>query len=146
MIAFKWSSFDDLNVKEIYEILALRSEVFVVEQNIIYQDPDGKDLNTLHLLGTEDDTLVAYLRLFPPTDGDYVVFGRVVTHKSARSKGYGKQLMRELLAYCQQHYPGIPIQCSAQEYLIKFYESFGFKICSDVYIEEGIAHIKMKRD
>lgn len=95
----------------------------------------------------EKDSLVAYLRLLPPTDiQHYLVFGRVVTARSARTKGYGKKLIEELLAYCDVNFPNITIKCSAQYYLKKFYEGFGFKINGEVYDEDGIPHIGMQRD
>lgn len=147
MINFKWYKFSQLSLEQLYIVLALRSSVFVVEQNCPYLDIDGKDIHALHLLGTEGDELVAYIRLFPPKDShDSVVFGRVVTAKSVRTKGFGKKLMGELLNFCEANYPGYTIECSAQHYLKKFYEGFGFKICSDVYDEDGIPHIDMQRD
>ena len=147
MINFNWYKFSELTVGQLYSILALRANVFIVEQNRVSLDPDGKDIFSLHLLGTEQDSLVAYLRLFPPTDiDDYIVFGRVVTARSARTKGYGKQLMKELLTYCDANFPNTSIKCSAQLYLKKFYEGLGFKIYGEVYEEDGIPHIAMQRD
>lgn len=146
MISFKWYTFYQLSVEQLYAVLSLRSDIFVVEQNCIYLDADGKDIFAVHLLGQEKDLLVAYLRLFPPTDVEnFIRFGRVLTARSSRTKGYGKMLMNELLSYCHKNYPGISIQCSAQHYLKKFYESFGFKAYGDVYEEDGIPHIAMKK-
>jgi ElaA protein len=146
MLKFKWYHFNELNVKQLYELLALRSEVFVVEQQSLYLDIDGKDPQALHLIGTDNDSLVAYLRLFPPVDNTPIVFGRVLSAKSGRNKGYGKKLMNELLNYCREHYPDKIISCSAQHYLVKFYEGFGFKTEGDVYNEDGIPHINMHRN
>lgn len=146
MIHLNWHRFSELTTEQLYAILSLRSKVFIVEQNCIYQDLDGKDEDALHLLGMEENVLVAYLRLFLPKHSENkMIFGRVVTEKSARTKGYGKQLIKELLTYCEVYYPGISIQCSAQNYLIQFYEKFGFKISGDIYDEDGIPHIKMQR-
>ncbi len=146
MINFKWYQFSDLTVNQLYSALMLRSEIFVVEQNCVYLDPDGKDVNALHLLGHEDNTLVAYIRLFPPTDiENFIVFGRIVTRRSSRTKGYGKNLMNELISYCDKHYPGVIIKCSAQYYLKKFYEGFGFETVGEVYQEDGIPHIAMQK-
>jgi ElaA protein len=146
MIHFKWYSFAELTAEQLYAVLSLRSHVFVVEQNCAYPDPDGKDPDAVHLLGMENGSLVAYLRLFSPSQAEkYIVFGRVVTEKSARTKGYGKKLIAELLTYCDTHYPGVSIKCSAQNYLTKFYEQFGFKIYGEVYEEDGIPHIEMRR-
>jgi len=147
MIHFTWCKFSELTIEQLYAVLMLRSEIFVVEQHCPYLDPDGKDIFALHLLGMEKNALVAYIRLFPPTDiENYITFGRVVTARSARRKGYGKKLMQALLAYCDTHFPGIRIQCSAQVYLKEFYESFKFKTYGNSYEEDGIPHINMQRD
>ncbi len=144
MIDFHWYPFADLTVKQLYSVLALRSDVFVVEQNCPYLDPDGQDILAQHLLGMEDGILVAYIRLFPPTDTkNYIVFGRVVTAKSVRRKGYGRKLMEELLQYCNRQFPGVTIKCSAQHHLKHFYEQFGFKAYGEIYDEDGIPHIAM---
>ena len=91
--------------------------------------------------------LIAYARLFPPTDiENYIVFGRVVTARSVRTKGHGKKLMHELLAYCDTNFPGISIKCSAQLYLQQFYEGFGFKIVGKIYEEDDIPHIAMQKN
>jgi len=146
MIQFHWKKFSELSVNELYALLKLRSEIFVVEQNCVYLDLDGKDFDVHHLLGMDNHELVAYLRVFPPSDiENYVVFGRVVTARSARAKGYGKQLMQELLSYCEKHFPSTTIKCSAQHYLLKFYESFGLKAYGDVYMEDAIPHIAMEK-
>jgi len=147
MLAFNWYTFSELTVEQLYAALVLRSETFVVEQHCPYLDPDGNDVFARHVLGMEHNALVAYLRLFPPTDIEqYVVFGRVVTARSARTKGFGKQLIQALLTYCDTHFPGIRIQCSAQYYLKKFYEGFGFEAYGDVYEEDGIPHVAMCRE
>ena len=144
MIAFSFKKFDELANKELYDILTCRSEVFVVEQHCLYLDPDGKDIEALHLLGMENDKLVAYLRLFlPSSDCNHVIFGRVLTTKSVRSKGYGKKLIQEMLKFCDNNLKSCDIECSAQVYLKKFYESFRFKAVGDVYDDAGIPHIKM---
>jgi ElaA protein len=145
MITFIWQTFSKLTVDQLYAILKLRSEVFVVEQACPYLDLDDNDRFALHLLGMEQDKLVAYIRLFPPTENKpHVVFGRVVTAASARKSGYGKELMKEMLAYSNKHFPGVPIKCSAQIYLLKFYESFGLKTYGEAYEEDGIPHIGMQ--
>lgn len=147
MLNFNWYKFSELTVEQLYSVLALRSDIFVVEQRCPYLDPDGKDIFALHLLGMQEGSLVAYLRLFPPTDiENYLVFGRIVIAKSARTQGYGKRLMQELLNYCDTHFPNTCIKCSAQHYLKKFYEGFGFKAYGEVYEEDGIPHLAMQRD
>lgn len=147
MINFSWYKFSELTVEKLYACLALRSDIFVVEQKCPYLDPDGKDIFALHLLGMENDSLAAYIRLFPPTDIENdVIFGRVITARSARNQGYGKKLIQELLIYCETNFPGISIKCSAQYYLKAFYEGFGFKMYGDMYEEDNIPHIAMKKD
>lgn len=145
MINFNWKKFSSLTIYELYAILSLRSEVFNVEQKCAYQDADGKDEIAMHLMGMENNILVAYLRLFPLIKKDELVFGRVVVAKSARQKSYGKKLIQEMLNYCDKHFPQIKIKCSAQLYLKKFYEEFGFKTVGDVYDDVGIPHIEMQR-
>src|SRR5687768_7590147 len=114
MVKFQWVQFAELTVEQLYNVLMMRSDVFVVQQNCVYQDLDGKDIFAKHLLGLENHSLVAYLRLFPPTDTEkFVKFGRVLTARAARNKGYGKKLIAELLAYCHKNYPGLSIKCSA---------------------------------
>lgn len=146
MINFNWYKFSELTLEQLYAILALRSDVFVVEQRCAYLDPDGKDIFARHLVGKERDVLAAYIRLFPPTTiQNYVLFGRVVTAKSVRTKGYGKKLMQELLSYCDINFPNVSIKCSAQFYLKKFYEGFEFNAYGDIYDEDGIPHIAMQK-
>ena len=146
MLHFQWYKFSELTLEQLYAVLALRVAVFVVEQNCPYADLDGRDSFALHLLGVEEGALVAYARLFLPTEvEDCLVFGRVLTAKFARTQGYGKQLIQELLDYCDTNFSGISIKCSAQFHLQKFYESLGFKVYGDVYDEDGIPHIAMLR-
>lgn len=147
MINFKWHKFSELTTKQLYAILALRADVFIVEQNRVCLDPDGKDILALHLLGMEEDSLVAYFRLFPPAVIDNnIVFGRVVIARSARTMGHGKKLMQELLTYCDNNFQGVSIKCSAQHYLQKFYEEFGFIKCGNIYEVDGISHITMLKN
>lgn len=147
MITFRWYQFSELTLEQLYAALALRADVFVLEQHCLYLDLDGKDLGCLHLLGMTGNKLAAYLRLFPPQGASKdLVFGRVVTARFARGKGYGKKLMEEMLRYCTANYPRLSIRCSAQLYLKQFYEDFGFTTSGDVYDEDGIPHIAMKKD
>lgn len=146
MINFIWQEFPQLTVDQLYALLKLRSEVFVVEQNCPYLDPDGADSIALHLLGIENNILAAYLRVFLPTPKrDHIVFGRVTTCPTLRKKGYGIQLMQEFLKYCSENFPTTAIHCSAQVYLINFYEKFGFHAYGSPYTEDNIPHIKMQR-
>lgn len=143
---FEIKPFKRLSLTEIYQILQLRSEVFVVEQNCVYQDIDGKDDKALHLLGMYDGILVAYARLFAP--GDYfekASIGRVIVKPGFRDKKWGHELMREAIAGISEHYGESKITISAQLYLKKFYESHGFVATGEVYLEDDIPHIEMKR-
>lgn len=144
MIQFTWHPYAQLSLEQLYKILKLRSEVFVVEQKCIYLDPDGLDEHAIHLLGMDENELAAYLRVYPSTKTKTsLMFGRVVTAESARGKGYGKLLMDEMMKYCKKNYPEKIIECSAQLYLQSFYESFGLKATGHPYEEDGILHIHM---
>jgi ElaA protein len=147
---WKWKTFPELTLDELYRLLALRQEVFVVEQRSIYQDIDGYDRGSHHLLGTEEGPegpqLVAYLRVLPPgLKYPEASLGRVVTAPSARRFGYGKVLLEKGLAFIEEHHPGTRIRIGAQDYLRRFYEGFGFRAVGDVYDEDGIPHVDMYR-
>jgi ElaA protein len=138
--------FDDLSPRQVYAILQLRNEVFVVEQNCVFQDADDKDQNSYHLMGFDNNKLVAYTRLVPAGEiYELPSIGRVVTSPSARGTGAGRELMRESIAAVENLFGIQPIKIGAQLYLRKFYESFGFQQASDVYLEDGIEHIYMIR-
>jgi ElaA protein len=146
MIQFKWYTFSQLSSMQLYQLLMLRSEVFVVEQQCPYLDPDGQDPLALHLLGEKDNTVAAYMRLFLPTNQEKeIFFGRIVISKIERKNGYGKELMQELLRYCNTHYPDVNIKCYAQAYLQKFYETFGFEAIGELFEEDGIPHVLMQK-
>jgi ElaA protein len=146
MINWKIKKFKELTVDELYAILQLRSEVFVVEQNCVYHDPDGKDQQAWHLMGIEDSTLIAYTRILPPgISYDDPSIGRVVTLSLKRRSGLGRELMKLSIIECEKLFGKTPITLSAQSYLIHFYESLGFSTIGDQYLEDGIPHIKMKR-
>lgn len=144
----KWNikPFEALSTTELYNLLRLRSEVFVVEQNCVYQDIDGKDLKALHLIGEFDQKIVAYARLFKA--GDYfenASIGRVVVNPDFRDRKWGHELMQEAIAGIQSHFGESKITISAQLYLKKFYESHGFIQTSETYLEDDIPHIEMKK-
>ena len=146
MIQLKWYTFSQLSSMQLYKLLMLRSEVFVVEQQCPYLDPDGQDPLALHLLVEKNNTVTAYLRLFLPTDQEKeIFFGRIVISKIERKNGYGKELMQELLRYCNTHYPDVNIKCYAQAYLQKFYETFGFEAIGELFEEDGIPHVLMQK-
>ncbi|MEX0963578.1 MAG: GNAT family N-acetyltransferase [Pseudohongiellaceae bacterium] len=141
--------FDELNVEDLYRIVQLRAEVFIVEQDCVYQDVDGFDQQALHVMGLQPDgdelPLACYARLLAPgVKYDGASIGRVVTRDSARGAGSGKALMVNSIAYCRQHWPDKAITISAQQYLEKFYNELGFLTQSEAYSEDGIPHIRMQ--
>ena len=136
--------FTELTTTELYTLLRLRSEVFVVEQDCVYPDLDGKDFPALHVMAWEGDTLMAYTRILPPgISYDEASIGRVVTAPIARNTGLGRVLMEKTIAYTRKAYPGSAIRISAQEHLKGFYSSLGFTVMSETYLEDGIPHIEM---
>ncbi len=146
-LVWKCKPFAELSSHELYAIIRLRNEVFVVEQNCVFQDADNKDQQCFHLVGWGDNQLVAYSRLVPKGVAyPYISIGRVVTSPAGRAQGAGKALMLQSIDYCNQLFGEQPIKIGAQLYLKKFYESFGFKQTGDVYDEDGIDHIEMMRD
>ena len=142
-----WKLFVDLSASELYEILKLRQEVFILEQNCIYADIDGFDKLAWHLLGFKNEKLEGYVRVIPPGfKYKESSIGRVLTIKYNRGNGLGKTLIQHAITHIQQTYPKHSIRISAQLYLKKFYRDFGFKITSDPYDEDGILHVEMLLD
>jgi ElaA protein len=138
--------FDELSVAELYTILRLRAEVFVVEQNCAYLDTDNKDQYCHHLMGWKDDELIAYTRLVPPgVSYAYPSIGRVVTSPTARRGGFGRMLMEKSIEETISLYGKTPIRIGAQLYLKDFYTSLGFITSSEIYLEDGIEHIEMTK-
>lgn len=136
-------SFEELTVDELYELLRVRTEVFVVEQDCVYQDMDGDDKQAIHVWLTQDDKVVALARVCPagvhlPT----ISIGRVIT--TVRGKGYGKQIMLAAIDVAQQYFGATSIDIEAQEYAKGFYQGVGFKQTSDTFMLDGITHIKMR--
>lgn len=145
-LAWQCLTFGELTNYRLYQILRLRQEVFAVEQNSVYLDVDGKDLDALHVLAEEDGRVLAYCRLLAPgVKYAEASIGRVVTAPEVRGTGAGRELMRQALNTCLQHYPESGNRISAQLYLQRFYESFGFVTVGDPYDEDGIPHIEMLR-
>jgi len=137
-------SFYELTVEELYALLQLRSAIFVVEQNCVYQDLDGKDQKALHVLGFKNDKLVAYTRIFKP--GDYLEhasIGRVIVAKNERQYKYGYDIMNASIKAVNDFYAESKIQLSAQSYLKKFYNNLGFYEVGEEYLEDDIPHICM---
>ena len=139
--------FKDLSPLELYEILQLRSEVFVVEQDCVYQDIDGNDQKALHIIGTVENKIIAYTRCFRP--GDYfkeASIGRVVVKESQRKFKRGNQIMNNSIKAINDHYKTKIIKISAQCYLNKFYTNLQFKSIGEKYLEDGIPHVTMVRE
>jgi ElaA protein len=142
----KWEvkSWKELSIEEMEDVFTLRSEVFVVEQDCVYQDIDGKDRQAKHVLGKEGKELVAYSRIFEP--GGYfkeASFGRAVVKKNKRGKGLGDELVKETLKIMRSVWPKTKAKISAQTHLLAFYNKHGFKSSGEKYLEDGIPHIKM---
>jgi len=131
-------------VQELYGILRARTSVFILEQNCLYQDVDGKDPLAWHIFKSENDEIKAYARIFPPGIAyEQASIGRVLTIKDHRNKGLGKELMKNALQFIQNEFNNPPIKISAQSYLIKFYTEFGFHPVGKEYLEDDIPHTAM---
>jgi len=142
---WKYTAFDELIVAELYAIMRLRNEVFVVEQNCVYQDADDKDFKSYHLAGWDGDQLAAYCRILPPgLSYPEASIGRVVTSPLYRKNGIGRALMLKAIVKTLSQFTCSKITISAQFYLKHFYESLGFTAFGDKYLEDNIPHIKMQ--
>jgi len=147
MIEIHVKHFNELSTQELYDILQLRSEVFVVEQDCVYQDIDGKDQKALHVLGFKKDKLIAYTRLFKPSDYfNEASIGRVVVAKNQRQFKYGYDIMKASIEAIKTHYNETVIKISAQVYLKSFYNNLGFKEVGEEYLEDDIPHIAMFKE
>lgn len=144
MLKIKTKTFQDLKTQELYDILQLRSAVFVVEQDCVYQDIDGKDKKALHVIGIKAEKIVAYTRIFKP--GDYfeqASIGRVVVAEKERTNKYGYDVMKASIDAIKTHYNTTIIHLSAQCYLKQFYNNLEFRVVGEEYHEDGIPHIGM---
>lgn len=138
--------FDSLSPKEVYEILRLRSEIFVVEQNCVFLDADNKDFSCQHLMLYHQKELMAYARIVPAgLSYSEPSIGRIVSSNAARGKGFGKQLVKLAIENCERLHGLKPIRIGAQIYLLAFYEFFGFAATGEQYEEDGIMHVEMIR-
>jgi ElaA protein len=143
---WRFAPFGELTPREVHDLLQLRAAVFVVEQNCVFQDIDGVDLESWHLLGRHGDRLVAYCRMIPAgVKYDEPSIGRVVSLPELRGTGVGRELMAEALRRADTLWPGRPIRIGAQHRLERFYNDFGFAQSSAPYDEDGIMHIEMLR-
>lgn len=146
MIQWNCKSFDELSKKELYRILALRQETFVVEQYCPYLDVDGKDIECFHLIGTnKSNDLLAYSRLIPNglSYSNESSIGRIISSGATRGGGYGRALMERTIIEIERLFGRMPIRIGAQCYLKGFYEKFGFQVDSSIYLEDGIPHQEM---
>ena len=141
---YEWSSFSDLSNEEVYEILCLRQNIFIVEQECWYQDADGKHKEALHLSVKNQGNLIGYLRLLKPgTSYPEPSLGRIIISENFRGAGLGKVIINKGKEKCYQLFPNKPIKISAQIHLQDYYENLGFKRLGDPYDEDGILHIEM---
>jgi ElaA protein len=148
MLRFSCLPFHDLSPAELYDIMALRQEVFIVEQNCPYLDADGKDPASWHLMGRDEQgRLLCYTRLLPEgiSYEGYVSIGRVVSSPLARGTGAGRTVMLRSIEVCRHLFGEKPIKIGAQTYLLQFYESLGFVSTGEEYLEDGIPHTSMVR-
>ena len=144
MLDIEIKNFKELSIYELYALLQLRSEVFVVEQDCVYQDLDGKDSKALHVIGKKGDEIVAYTRVFEPRNYfPEASIGRVVVKKDQRQYGYGKIIMEASIKAIEEQLNTKTIRISAQTYLLKFYNSLGFQAEGEEYLEDGIPHVSM---
>ena len=144
MIQIEVKTFDELTTSELYDILQLRSDVFVVEQDCVYLDLDGKDQKALHFIGKKQNKIIAYTRIFK--SGDYfdkASIGRVVVLKSERNHQYGYDIMNASVKAIKDYFNETTIQLSAQVYLKQFYNNLGFIEKGEEYLEDGIPHVSM---
>ena len=140
-------TFSELNNEELYQILRLRSEVFVVEQDCVYQDIDNKDQTALHRYCRENDEILGYTRIFNAAHYyENPSIGRVVVSKKNRGQDIGKKIMIDSIEYIKQNIKGKKIELSAQKYLDKFYKDLGFYKTGEDYLEDGIPHQRMLFD
>lgn len=144
---WQWRTFNQLSPKEMASMFALRQDVFIVEQDCVFQDIDGKDEVAHHLLGWQGEQLVATLRVFEHYQQyqQRVSIGRICSHLSVRNSGIGQELVQKAIDFIAEKFPN-PIQIGAQFYLKSFYQQFDFKQISEIYDEDGIDHIHMLRD
>ncbi len=138
--------FDELTLNELYDIMKLRVDIFVVEQNCPYGELDNKDMESIHIFYKEDGEIAAYLRIIPKfLSYDSVSMGRICVKQELRSRKLGREIVKDAINYIEKDMKEYIITIGAQEYLKDFYASFDFKPISDVYDEDGIKHLDMQR-
>ncbi len=144
MYLWEIKSFGEFQLKEFHDLIALRISVFVIEQNCPYQELDGNDQNSTHIVCKKDDKIIATARIVAPgISYDEPSIGRVVIAEEERGLGLGHQLMIKTLKAAEEIYGKVPVRMSAQEHLIGYYNTHGFKVVSEVYLEDDIPHVQM---
>ena len=145
-LRWEWKGFNELSAEEMYTVLCVRQEVFVLEQECLYLDADGKDRKSFHLMGFDGNELMAYARIVEPgISYEEVSIGRILSSKNARGTGAGVELMNQALTRIELMYGKVPVRISAQSYLEKFYKKFGFEPTGKEYLEDEIPHMEMLR-
>ncbi len=143
-MSWKIQTYDELTTEELYKIIQLRVNVFIVEQQTCYEDLDNHDQNSIHISYVENGKLCAYSRILPPGEKfEMVSIGRVITSQEMRGTGLGKEMIQFALDIIEQQWPGSAVFIQAQEYLKKFYGSFGFEQVSEPYIYDSLPHLDM---
>ena len=142
VVKFDVKKFQEIDIKTMHNIFLIRAEVFIVEQQCVYQDIDGKDTNSIHIIGKKREEIIAYSRIMNLNE-EFCSIGRVLVKKNSRKKGLGIKLMKKSLAEATKRCNNKKIKISAQEYLKKFYVNLGFKYTGKSYLEDGIPHIEM---
>ncbi len=143
-MSWKVKSFNELSTHDLYEMLQVRTKVFVVEQECPYLEVDGKDLHAYHLYKEENGEVVAYARLLPAgVSYNEPSIGRVLVKKAYRGRGFASELVKRGLAFMHEEWGEQPVKIQAQEYLREFYGSFGFRAITETYLDDGIPHIDM---
>ena len=146
-LQWSWKSFEQITKEELYEVLSFRQSIFVVEQKSWYQDADGLDNISLHLILKDNNFLVGYLRLIPPGKKyDTPSIGRIAIKENLRGNAIGSELVKRGIKKSSETYLTDSVTISAQNYLTKFYQNHGFTIQGEVYDEDGIPHVKMVKD
>ena len=144
ILNWKLKKFNELSTEELYKIIRLRIEVFVIEQNSIYQDCDGRDINAYHLFLEEESDIIACLRILDKgVLFDEVAIGRVIVKKAYREKGIAREMLIKAIKHIEEIMQETSIRISAQAHLEKFYNSVGFKKVSAMYLEDNIPHVQM---
>jgi ElaA protein len=144
-LQWRWYALEDMKPGRLYDMLALREAIFVVEQTCVYQELDGLDKTAGHLLALKNDMVVACLRVLPPDENEQRIrIGRVAVSSGCRKRGVARQMMQAAIDKTRQDYPSCGIFLDAQTYLKAFYESMGFQVCGGEFLEDGIPHIPMQ--